>query len=279
MLWAFALESFDETVRTIRDLGEVPKLGMLAFVPRYTLGGYSSAEAGHSALIESPTSPFSEAFRSLRTSILLSFAGRRLKTLLVTSATKGDGKTTVVYNLGVAFAQQGAKVLLIDGDMRNPRQHQRFGAPRSPGLSEFLSAEDGMEPEVVCHSKLENLFLLPAGTLPELASELVGSKRFQELLQSCASQYDYVLIDSPPMMAVTDAAIIATNADAILAVVRSHRTTRSLLAGLAQALERTQVAVLGLVLNDVQNPSLDGLYGVYGYGETPDSKRTLYANS
>lgn len=202
-----------------------------------------------------------------------------MKTLLVTSATKGDGKTTIVYNLGVAFAQQGAKVLLIDGDLRNPHLHDGFGVPRCPGLSEFLGLERGVEPEVVCHPKLENLFLLPAGTLPELASELVGSKRFEALLQSCASQYDYVLIDSPPMMAVTDAAIIATNADAVLAVVRSHRTTRSLLAGLAQALERTQVSVLGLVLNDVQNPSQDGLYGVYGYGETSDNRRTLHANS
>ena len=123
-----------------------------------------------------------------------------MNTLLVTSAAKGDGKTTIVYNLGVAFAQHGAKVLLIDGDMRNPHQHERFGAPRSPGLSEFLLADNSVEPEVVCHSKLENLFLLPAGARPEFASELVGSKRFQELLQSCASQYDYVLIDSPPMM-------------------------------------------------------------------------------
>ncbi len=279
MLWAFARESFDQTVRTVRDLGEVPKLGMLAFVPRYGLGGRSSADAGQSVLIDAPTSPFSEAFRSLRTSILLSFAGRRMKTLLVTSATKGDGKTTIVYNLGVAFAQQGAKVLLIDGDMRNPHLHESFGVSRSPGLSEFLSREHGGEPERIRHSKLDNLFLLPAGTLPELASELVGSNRFQAVLQSFASQYDYVLIDSPPMMAVTDAAIIATNADAVLAVVRSHRTTRSLLVGLAQALERTQVSVLGLVLNDVQNPSQDGLYGVYGYGETSDNRRTLHANS
>jgi succinoglycan biosynthesis transport protein ExoP len=279
MLCAFARESFDQTVRTVRDLGEVPKLDMLAFVPRYGLGGRSGAEAGQSVLIDTPTAPFSEAFRSLRTSILLSFAGRPMKTLLVTSATKGDGKTTVVYNLGVAFAQQGAKVLLIDGDLRNPHLHESFGAPRSPGLSEFLCREHGGEPEVIRHSKLENLFLLPAGALPELASELVGSNRFQALLQGCEPEYDYVLIDSPPMMAVTDAAIIATNADAVLAVVRSHRTTRSLLAGLAQALERTQVSVLGLVLNDVQNPSQDGLYGVYGYGETPENRRTLNANS
>jgi capsular exopolysaccharide synthesis family protein len=278
MLWAFFRESFDETVRTVRDLGEVPKLGMLAFVPRY---GRDSLirHAGHSALIEAPTSPFSEAFRSLRTSILHSSGRRSMKKLLVTSAAKGDGKTTVVYNLGVAFAQQGASVLLIDGDLRNPHLHEGFGVSRSPGLSEFLGRERGLGPDVVRHPKLENLFLLPAGTLPELASELVGSKRFQELLQSCAPHYDYVLIDSPPMMAVTDAAIIATNADAVLAVVRSHRTTRPLLAGLAQALERTQAPVLGLVLNDVQNPSLDGLYGVYGYGEGQDDRRSLHANS
>jgi len=278
MLWAFARESFDETIRTARHFGEVPKLGMLAFVPRNGFGNLNT-DVGHSALIKEPTSPFSEAFRSLRTSILHSSAGRRMKTLLVTSAAKGDGKTTIVYNLGVAFAQQGAKVLLIDGDMRNPHLHEGFGVLRSPGLSEFLSRERGVEADVVRHPKLDNLFLLPAGILPALASELVGSKRFQALLQNCASQYDYVLIDSPPVMAVTDAAIIAANADAVLAVVRSHRTTRPVLVGLAQALERTQVPVLGFVLNDVQNPSQDGLHGVYGYVEAQDERRSLHANS
>ena len=280
MLWAFGRESFDETVRTARDL-EHAKLAMLAFVPRFSRGGRLTTDTGHCVLIADPTAPFSEAFRSLRTSILHSSARRRMmKTLLVTSATKGDGKTTIVYNLGVAFAQHGAQVLLIDGDMRNPHLHEAFGVPRSPGLSEYLGQEFGPEPvEVMRHPKLENLFLLPAGTLPALASELVGSKRFKALLQSSASQYDYVLIDSPPMMAVTDAAIIAASADAVMAVVRSHRTTRPLLVGLAQALERTHVPVLGLVLNDVQNPSQDGLHGVYGYVETHDDRRTLHANS
>lgn len=277
LLTAFFRESLDETVRTSRDLDDVPRMGMLAYVPTDRNAGLLGTGESESQLITAPTAPFSEAFRALRTSIL--FAGPRgqMQTLLITSAIGGDGKTTVVYNLGIALAQQGARVLIIDGDMRNPDLHRRFHVERAPGLSESLSQTSGVElAGVVRHGKLPNLSLLPAGMQPELAAELFGSARFDSLLQACAARYDHVLIDSPPILAVTDAAIIAAKVDGILAVVRSRRTTRPLIAGLAQALERTNAPVLGFVLNDVLHPSLDGLYG-YSYAR--ETGKGVHANA
>lgn len=286
LLAAFFRESLDQTVRTARDLDELPQLGMLAYVPTDRQAGLLGEGDAESQLIATPTSPFSEAFRALRTSILFSSGGRRVRTLLITSAIEGDGKTTVAYNLGVAFAQQGARVLMIDGDMRKPDLHRRFSVARSPGLSDLLGGASysgasgnggGLDVHgVVRHGKLPNLFLLPAGQQPELPSELFGGARFDALLESFAGRFDYVLIDSPPMLPVTDAAIIATKVDGVLPVVRSRRTTRPLLAALAQALQRTEAPVLGFVLNDVLHPSLDGMYG-YSYSREPE--RSVHANA
>src|SRR5580704_7227868 len=150
--------------------------------------------------------------------------------MLVTSALGGAGKTTVTYNLGVAFAQQGARVLLIDGDLRNPDLHRLFSTPVAPGLSEACGNPTSTEMAGIAqHSSLPTLFLLPAGKEPELPTELFVSPGFDSVLRKLSNQFDYVLIDSPPILAVTDASIIATKVSAITAVVRSRRTTRPVL--------------------------------------------------
>lgn len=298
----FLRESLDETVRTTQDLNEIHGLTMLGYVPRLEALLSRQAGSGGNQLIEAPRSPFSEAFRTLRTSITLTDARRtncngflkqeqtaaaiaatgvpvfvwkdesldeisttQARTMLVTSGLGGAGKTTVTYNLGVAFAQQGARVLLIDGDLRNPDLHRLFSTSLTPGLSETCG--DPATTEILGiarHPSVPNLHLLPAGKQPELPTELFESPGFDAVLSKVSGLYDYVLIDSPPILAVADTSVIATKVNAIIAVVRSRSTTRPVLTDLAQAMQRTRVPVLSFVLNDVRRPTVDGFYD-YNY--------------
>jgi len=193
------------------------------------------------------------------------------KTLLVTSAAGRDGKTTAVYNLGVAFAQQGARVLLLDCDLRNPDLHRLFGCAISPGVSELVDPVTHAEVlGVVRHTSLSNLFMLPAGLPPEFPSEFFESETFDALLRVCAADYDYVLIDSPPILSVTDTSIIASKVGGTIAVIRSRSTTQSVLSSLIESLRHTKTPVLGVVLNDVRNPQVDGFHG-YSYSRQEEN--------
>ncbi len=281
LIGAFLREAFDETVRTARDFGEISHLPLFGYLPR-TQRASAAALEGASELMDQPHSPFSEAIRALRTSILLSASGDRNRTFLVTSASAGEGKTTVTFNLAVAFAQQGARVLLIDCDLRNPDLHHHFGCPLSPGVSELVGEMSGFKGEmsggdvanaIMKHRSLSSLYLLPSGKQPELPAELFGSERFDALVRSCAERFDYVLIDSPPILPVTDAAIIATKVNGVVAVVRARNTTRALLSALVHGLRMTQAPVMGFVLNDVREPAL---HGFYRYSYTP-KERQLHA--
>jgi succinoglycan biosynthesis transport protein ExoP len=258
---AFLREGFDDTVRTPHDLDEMPSLRMLGYLPRLQLMPNPKRSSSESELIKSPLSPFSEAIRALRTSILHELPASKGRTLLVTSAVGGDGKTTVVYNLAIALAQQGGKVLLVDADIRNPDLHRMFGTALSPGLGDIDSWDDNSNlPRLVEHSSLSNLFLLPAGRQPELPAEFLASPLFGSVLETCARQFDYVLVDGAPILAVTDASIIAAKTSGIIAVLRSQSTTRPLAVSLIKALQRTESPVIGAVLNDVRHPMLDGYY-------------------
>jgi succinoglycan biosynthesis transport protein ExoP len=258
---AFVRESLDDTVRASRDLEDIPQLPTLGYLPRLEPNRAAKDQARLSNLIVAPDSPFSEAFRALRTAVLFSLPINQPRTLLITSATGGDGKTTVAYNLATAFAQQGARVLLIDADVRNPDLHRLFGAQLSPGLGDVHSWDESSQlPRMVEHKTLSNLFLLPAGRQPDLPSEFLSSPVFDSMLQSCVKCFDFVLIDSPPILAVTDASILASKVTATIAVLRSRRTTRHMAAALVKTLERTQSVTIGLVLNDVRDPVLNGFY-------------------
>jgi capsular exopolysaccharide synthesis family protein len=285
---AFLAESLDETVRTSDDMAELQGLTAVGYIPRLSndspwkavsKGRIRISLSGNNAsmrndvsnryqgdsirrgLIDSPRSPFSEAFRALRTSMNLVLGPSGSRTIMVTSALGGSGKTTVTYNLGVAFAQQGARVLLIDGDIRNPDLHRLFGIPIAPGLSD--ACRNPQAPEnagIVQHPSISSLFMIPAGERIDFPSELFGSAAFESLLQKAASLYDYILIDSPPILAVTDASIIASKVRAVIAVVRSRNTTRNALHALIQALHRSQAPLVTFVLNDVRYPTRDGFY-------------------
>ncbi len=263
---AFVRESLDESIRTPLDIEAASNLSILAYIPaKSKVESLEGGPAGECALLANPYSPFSESFRSLRTSILHSGVATRLKTLLITSPHGGDGKTTVAYNLAVAFAQQGSRVALLDADLRNPDLHRLFGCDNSPGLGDISATETHIEVGgLIQHSSIKTLYILPAGNRPDLPSEFFSSATFDAVLEMCANRFDYVLIDSPPILRVTDAAIIAKKVDGIITVLRSQATTKSMVSSVAKILMRTHAPALGFVLNGVQNPSLDGFHD-YSY--------------
>jgi capsular exopolysaccharide synthesis family protein len=272
---AFILESLDQTLRSSHDLDEIADLPVLPYIPSLRRKGRKAAlRLGKDNFLETPQSAFSEAFRSLRTSIVLTTARMDKKLFLVTSPNPADGKTTVTYNLGIAFAQQGARVLLIDGDLSRPKLHLLFGRRSSPGLVDVgdLASGKGIE-GIIQHPEVPALFMLPAGRRIESQSEFFASSIFEMVLDECGRNYDYVFIDSPPILSMADASIIATKVSGTIAVVRSCSTTRPIFMSLLDALDRTGSPVIGITLNDVRKPHLNGFYeyshkGYQLHGET-----------
>jgi len=207
---------------------------------------------GHASpvVVRSPRSAAAEAYRALRTNLQFSSLDRELKTILVTSAGDGDGKTTVAANLGVAMAESGKRVLLVDCDLRRPGLHEVFGLPVVPGLSNALLGESGELP--VSTTTVAGLSVLTAGDRPPNPAELVASARLTRLLARVREEYDYVIIDSPPAGLVADAAVLASAADGVIMVVSAGRTKRDAARRAKEQLERVGARLLGVVLNNAK---------------------------
>jgi non-specific protein-tyrosine kinase len=198
----------------------------------------------------SPRSAAAEAYRTLRTNLQFSSLDRDVRCVLVTSAVAGEGKTTVVANLGVALAEGGKRVLLIDADLRQPALHELFGLAGSPGLSEALIADRDELPSLP--TAVPDLALLPAGEPPPNPAEFIASARLARLLKRAREQADFVLLDSPPVTAVSDAAVLATLADGVVLVVSAGRTKRELAQRARDQLAHVGAHVLGAVLNNAR---------------------------
>ena len=237
-------------------------------------GGKALAAAGRSKgsveLITWQRSPsfVAEAFRTVLTSILFTGEnGSSPRMLVFTSAASGDGKTTVVSNLGIALAEIGRKVLIIDADLRRPRQHKIFDVPNEAGLSTLLKSHDS-EPEawagLVQETKVPGLSVFPSGPATQAAANLLYSPRLTELLARVKKEYDMVLIDTPPMLQMTDARVLGRMTDAVIMVARAEQTTRDALIAATKRLSEDRIRVLGTILND-WNPkrSMGGYYGYY----------------
>ena len=203
-----------------------------------------------------------EAYRTLRTKLLFSRAAGSLKTIVVTSPFMQDGKSTTAANLATTFAQHGLRTLLVDCDLRKPTQHEIFRVPREPGLTNLL-AGDGLVAGTGRRTGVEGLSLITAGTIPPDPSEVVGSARMREVLARLADSFDIIVVDSPPVLPVADATILASIADGALLVVRAGGTNRKAAQLAVHQLEDVGARVLGVVLNDpkAQVP----LYDQYGY--------------
>jgi capsular exopolysaccharide synthesis family protein len=210
-----------------------------------------------------PLSVISEAYRTLRTAIFLSRAGEQPKTLLFTSATEGEGKTLTVVNTAVIFAQMGLKVLIIDSDLRRPRCHKVLGVRNWAGLTEVLTGIRTPQ-EVIKATATENLFLLSSGAVPPNPAELIGSRRMSELLTAFLHEYDCIVVDSPPVMPVSDAVLLSTLVDGVVLVVNGQKTPRHLVKETRSRLLYARAKILGVVLNRVDMQTSDYAY-YYGH--------------
>ncbi|MBI1801212.1 MAG: CpsD/CapB family tyrosine-protein kinase [Chloroflexi bacterium] len=217
-----------------------------------------------SALItlSNPRSPISEAYRALRTNIEFSTFDKKLRTLVVTSPSPEEGKSTTLANLAVTMAQSGKQVILVDCDLRKPSQHLVFGARNDRGLTSLMIPDAPLDKPPLQPTAQEGLMLLTAGPLPPNPSEMLGSKRMDEIIAVLSERADIVIFDAPPILAVTDAAVLATRVDGVLLVINAGRTKRDHMQRAHALLSKVNARLIGAVLNNVKfDQSLHKYYG------------------
>ena len=271
---ALFLEYLDDTIRTVEEIESVLQLPALAAIPtiesmpkrKLLLVGATEEEeerANSELLIFADSrSALSEAYRQLRTSILLSTAGHPPKSLLITSSLPSEGKTTTATNTAISLAQTGAKVLIVDADMRRPRLHSVFNIPNGEGLSTLLSSEssDADITRVVKTDDGTQLSLLTSGPIPPNPAELIGSDQMANLLKKLQNHYTHIVIDSPPITSFTDGVLIASMVDGVILVVHSGKSSRQVVKRTLQLLVDVGARILGVVLNNVNLRSQDNYH-------------------
>lgn len=198
--------------------------------------------------LEQTKSPISEAFRTLRTNVQFTSVDSQTKKIMITSAGPREGKTTTVANLAVSMAQAGKSVLVIDADMRNPTQHKLFELDNRQGLSVALVQDQDYQ-QYIRETAVPGVMVLTGGPIPPNPAELVGSKRMKRLIQEFSEQFDMVLIDTPPIIAVTDSAIIAQEVDGVILVLASGEVNKDYAQKAKELLDKVGAKILGAVLN------------------------------
>ena len=198
-----------------------------------------------------PHSPVSEAYRILRTNLEFSSLDKPIRTMVVTSAGPDEGKSTTLANLAVTIAQGGKKVILADCDLRRPRLHEIFGLDNDAGLTTMVVDDEALENPPLQETGVPNLWLLPSGPLPPNPSELLGSRRMEEIIAVLTQRADMVLFDAPPVIAVIDAVVLGSKVDGVLLVINAGGTKRDHAQRAKAQLEKVNVRVIGAVLNNV----------------------------
>lgn len=245
---AFFFEYVDSSIKTPDEIRSYLGLTTLGMVPALN----AKALKGRDPLINTGVPPnFAEAFRAMRTNVLFAAPDEGTRTLVITSTGPGEGKTIVAANLAIGFAQAGQRVILIDADMRRPRVHQMFGQQQEPGLSNLMVGH-AKPTATICKSGVPGLWLLPAGRIPPNPAELLGSRRFKEFIALLSQHFDAVIIDSPPIMAVTDAAVAASAASGVVFVVGAEMTSRQAAKAAIEQLQNGRPRFFGAVLNRVE---------------------------
>lgn len=284
----FFLEYLDNTVKTVEDVGRYAQLPALSVIPsissrrsRLLNGKGSNKRAGRELVLAGSghinadqlmtldsRSSVAEAYRVLRTSVLLSSVDNPPKVIMITSGQPGEGKTTTAINTAISLAQLGASVLVIDCDLRKPSAHKVFGVTEhGRGLSTYLSRNVDID-DCIQKLPIANLSLLPCGPIPPNPAEMISSLKMRELLRTLRDRYDHIIIDSPPLLKVTDPVILSTLVDGVILVVHGGKSTRDVVRRTRHELAIAGAKVFGVVLNNVEagQGDGDGYYGNY-YGD------------
>ena len=284
---AFAIEALDNTLKTQSDVEQLLGTPVLGLVP--IIGAAAGADAAEPSdhmrerdlgVFLDPKSVAAECCRSIRTNILFMSPDRPLKTIVVTSPSPQEGKTTTAINLSVTMAEAGGRVLIIDTDMRRPRLHRSFGVPNQTGISTVIVGKATLQ-EAIKRTDVPNLDILPCGPVPPNPSELIHTDRFGAVLAECGKIYDRIILDSPPTSAVTDPAVLGNLADGVILVIKAGETTRDAATHARRQLVTAKVRLVGVVVNaiDFSNPAYGYDYYYrnyyrygYTYGNAPDQK-------
>jgi tyrosine-protein kinase Etk/Wzc len=277
------IEFFDYSIRSSNDikrygltiLGIIPSIGNEGKVIKkssiFNRSKHSKSQSSTNMkrrLItrEDPRSPVSESYRSLRTSLLYTDIDKQTKSILVSSAGPGEGKTTTVANMAITYANLGKKTLLIDTDLRRPVLHKVLDLSKEPGITDYLAGYKADFNSLIKKTDIENLHVVTSGIIPPNPSELLGSSKMSELVRSLEESWDMILFDSPPLVAVTDATMISKEIDKIVIVVKVGQTDKKAFEHTVNSLKNVNSPIGGIVLNAVtQNNSYGSYYYYYQY--------------
>ena len=312
LMLAFLAETFDTSMGAIEEIENLLGVHTLGLIPhisqqdikdtlREKYAGETDAEAAErgARLVShfAPKSRLAESYRAIRTNLAFACLERDVKSIVVTSSTPQEGKTTSIVNLAITLAQGGSRVLLIEGDLRKPMVSRMFGIDHAPGLTDVLlgnyewrkvtrTISDLMTgtmsmAEILATPGIENLHIIASGTIPPNPAEIVYSKALDGFMQQVRAEYDYVLIDAPPLLAATDAALLATKADAVVMVYRVGKIPRGVLKRAKAQLDNVKAKVIGVILNgmraDLSSDYADYKYKYYYYYEaTPKKPETVW---
>jgi succinoglycan biosynthesis transport protein ExoP len=270
---AFLLEYLDNTIKLPEEVTDFLRVPYLGPVPAFSMDGSLNEMPSRLISVHSPKSTASEAYRGLRTSLLLSSADTKLKVIMVVGAGPFEGKTLTSANLAVTMAQSHQRVLLIDADMRRPDLHKIFQTPHNKGLSSILAGTDTPEDAIV-ETSVEGLELLPVGPIPPNPAELIGSKTMERFIAGLKEKYEIIIIDTPPLTAVTDAVALSQYVDGVMLVSRTGITPRRVVKNSIEQLKAVNANILGVVLNGVGKDRYYYSPYYYGYyGEDDDKKK------
>jgi non-specific protein-tyrosine kinase len=259
---AFLVEYLDDSITSSEEVQELTGLATLGVVP-VMKGDKKRREMYRLETLLNPRSPVAEAYRALRSNIEFASVDTPLKSLLVTSSLPKEGKTTTAGNLAIVFAQAGSRVLLVDADLRKPGLHSVFNLPNQHGLTSLFRDENASIASVAQDTELDRLKVITSGALPPNPAELLGSKRWLAILERLKSEADLVIIDSPPLQAVTDPALLCAAVDGTIFVIHARHTRRGAVRQGLDSLSRSGGKILGVTMNRLKQREYDQYYHMY----------------
>ncbi|MBZ0232809.1 MAG: polysaccharide biosynthesis tyrosine autokinase [Deltaproteobacteria bacterium] len=265
----FLLDYLDRTIKSaeeIEQLVRAPLLGVIPVVAEVPNGDDPKSQKARDLYVfTNPTSRAAECCRSIRTNILFSAADRQMKTITVSSPRPREGKTTSTIYMGTTMAQSGQRVLLIDTDLRRPRLHKSLEVSKARGLTNLILGDASMD-DVIKTTDIPNLYVLPCGPQPPNPAELLMTDRFKEVLKALESRFDRILLDSPPVLAVTDAVVLSRISDGVMLIAQAGKTQREDIAAAARQFRDVDASILGVILNDMDISQRRYGYYYYYYG-------------